>query len=477
MYSEHGKNSNGEPLRMRIAERFGVFNIYYAALRRRVPKSPWYLSDGATLTLFLAVQITTGVILTLYYTDAPEYAYDSIVYITNSVPLGWLVRALHYWSAGLMVVTLIVHVFRHLVLGGYKAPREGTWTIGVFLFFLVWMMSLTGYVLRWDERALYAARVALSIFQFVPFIGTELVILVQGGVDIGSTTLSRFFSAHVWLFPLILIGFTGYHLYLVVIHGVTHKEEWRGNIKSAKEHKKIYKEVAESEEGGEWFYPDTMVVSGTIAFAIFCGSFILALVLGPAEMYPEANLTDRSFPVEEWWFAWYSSLSALLPPWLAPVFHVAGPLLVFVGMLSLPLVDRGPNRGVIRRPFWTAFVVLNVIVLFWLSDLRIRSPWTAWPQPDPPPVPAEINLTEDAQRGRVLFSRYGCTSCHAIASYGRVVGPDLARIDSRLSPSELYNYILRPPDTVPMPGYEGRISDMDLEKIVTFVLVTQTFSR
>ncbi len=460
-----------------VAERFGYVPFKEKVLKRRVPETPWYQGDGATLTTLLAIQVVTGVTMTLYYTNAADYSYDSVLHITDQVTMGWLVRGIHYWSAGIMVVMLVLHFFRHLLLGGYKAPREGTWIIGVFQFFLVLAMSFTGYVLRWDERAVYAARVVLNMFYNVPLIGEELVLLVQGGPELGSATLTRFFSVHVWVFPLFLLGLVGIHLYLVIVHGVTSMAERKKPVETVEEHKKVYKEAALSEEEGEWFHPTTVFLTGAMAFAVFCAVFALAVTVGPREMYPEGNLIERSMPREEWWFWWYSSLIALLPAAVAPVFYVAFPLGLLIGMLLLPFLDRGPNRGFRKRPFWTAFVVLCLIGILWLTYLRTKSPWTGWPETTPPPVPLGVTISEDAETGRSLFVRYGCNSCHAVSSHGRQVGPDLAGIERRMSKEELRQFVLNPAEGVAMPSYQGRISEKDLDLVAEFVLVAQTFPR
>ena len=464
-------------MKKKIAERFGAVTIKENILERRVPKSSWYQGDGATLTTLLIIQIVTGVTMTLYYTNSADHAYDSVQYITNTLPMGWLVRAIHFWTAGIMVVVMVGHFFRHLILGGYKPPREGTWTVGVFQFFLVLTMSFSGYVLRWDERAVYAARVVLNMFSKVPFIGEELVLLVQGAPHIGSLTLTRFHSVHIWIVPLLLVSLVAVHLYLVILHGITAKAEQKQAIETAGEQKKVYKQAAQSSERGEWFYPQANAKIGSMALAVFLLAFTIALVAGPPQLYPEANLIRSSIPQEEWWFWWYSALIAQLPPAIAPIFYPAFPLTLFAGMLLLPILDRGANRGPRKRPVWVVAVGLGVLALLWFSYLRVQSPWTGWPNSTPPPVPEKVVISEKAEEGRLLFSRYGCNSCHAVASQGRRVGPDLARIEHRMSQKELRTFILKPPDDVSMPGYQGRISADDLERVVEFVLVAQTFSR
>ncbi|MFO7654200.1 MAG: cytochrome b N-terminal domain-containing protein [Candidatus Krumholzibacteriia bacterium] len=463
--------------RQQVAERFGLSRFREAVLRRRVPETPWYLGDGAALATLLAVQIVTGATLMLYYSSAADHAFASVQNLTQQVPLGRLVRALHYWTAGLMMVVLAVHVFRHLILGGYKAPREGTWIVGVFLFVLVTTMSFTGYVLRWDERSVYALRVALNMFHKVPLIGEELVLLIQGAPQIGALTLVRIFAVHIWIVPLLLVGLTVWHLYLIVLHGVSFRGEQKQPVETAEEQKEVYEEAAESEERGEWFHPETVHLTGRIAFAVLVVAFALAVVVGPAELYPEANLIEPSRPLSEWWFWWYSALIALLPPAAAPIFLVGFPLVLVAGMLVLPLVDRGPDRGLRKRPLWAVFVVVATIAIVWLSDLRQREPWLGRPDPEPPPVPAGVVLDDQARTGRQLFAVYGCNSCHAVSGRGGSVGPDLARIERRYSPTELEGYILEPPQDVAMPSYRGRMAPGDLERVVAFVLAAQTFPR
>lgn len=174
---------------------------------------------------------------------------------------------------------------------------------------------------------------------------------------------------------------------------------------------------------------------------------------------------------------WFSAIAALLPHTIAPAIEVLGPLIVFALMLALPVLDRGPNRGMKRRPGWTTFVIFTAVAILWLTDLRMRSPWTGWPEPAPPQVPSNVRLARNVEQGRILFAKYSCTSCHSVSSSGRSVGPDLAALNHRLSPSELSRYILAPEKGVPMPGYVGRIPPEALDKVVQFVLAAQTFPR
>ena len=456
-------------------DRFGLSTARQYLLDRRVAKGAWYFGDGATLMLLFGVLVATGAVMTLTYSPSTEEAYESVVHITERQVLGWIVRGLHYWSAGLMVVMLFFHLFRQILVGGYKAPREGTWLVGVFLFFCVLVMAFTGYVLRWDERGIHALRVALHMFYHVPLVGERLVMLVQGGPVMGSTSLTRIYAVHVVFVPLTMLLLVGYHLYLIMLHGVTSPTERRRPVATAEEQKRIYKEDAESEERGETFHPYTTTKSGAMATIVFAGVVVLTLVLGPAPLMPEANLVERSFPAEEWWYWWYSGLIALLPAAIAPTFFVLFPIAVFVLLVALPFLDRTPFRGIRNRPVWVVVVVLLVLAMFYLTDLRRRSPWTGWPDEPPPPVPAGVVISEQAEAGRHLFARHGCNTCHAVAGAGREFAIDLASVRRRMSRDELQRYILNPPRDVAMPSYEGHVSDEDLAALVAFVLAAQTF--
>jgi ubiquinol-cytochrome c reductase cytochrome b subunit len=457
--------------------RLGLDVAANATLFRKVPKTAWYQGDGACLAVLLLVQFTTGAILTLTYANSIDDAYASVEFITQQQTMGWFIRGLHYWSAGLMVLMLVFHVMRMLLVGGYKAPREGTWIIGVLLFFLIIIMSYSGYVLRWDERGLYAVRVLLNILHNVPVIGEYLVVLVQGGNEINASTLTRYFSVHVIIVPGLLLILTGYHLYLVILHGPTSKAERKIPVKTAEEHEALYEMAKASDQEGEDFWPMTMATSGIMSFVVMVTGIVLTLTLGPAELYPPANLTDISFPSEEWWFWWYSALIAMLSPKWAPLFMVWFPIILFLLMIILPLLDRTPRRGISNRPFWVVTVGLMTMTLLGLSAYRMSSPWTAWPSHDLPPYPKDFIATQEINQGREVFVKYGCNSCHGVAGHGPRVGPDITEIKKIKTRREMEEVILRPPAHYAMPGYEGRMSEEELKHVIEFVFVLQIQAR
>lgn len=455
-----------------ITDRFQLGAIYENALNRRVAKTPWYFGDGATLMFLLGVLMATGIVMTLTYSPTPETAYPSVQYISNEQPLGWFIRGLHYWSAGLFVVMLFIHLFRQILLGGYKSPREGTWLVGVAMLIAVFIMAFVGYLLRWDERAINAIFVVLHMFSRVPLIGDELVVFIQGGEDLGASTLLRLYAVHVLFVPLLLLGLAGYHLYLIIQHGVMSRSEQEKPVYTAEEQKKLYKEEAHSEDRGETFYPDTVAQSGLMAFIVFLVAVALAVFVGPPELFPEASLTEPSHPQAEWWYWWYDALIAVVPPPLAPILVVVFPILLIGVLVALPFLDRGANRGLRKRPFAAAAVAVCVIALVTLSVLRWQAPWEGGPQEELPPIPENVELSDQAEKGYELFGAYGCTSCHPVAGEGPKIGVDLAGGEQRLSQQEIQETILNP-ENIPMPSYEDRLSEEELEQLVAFVMNLQ----
>jgi quinol-cytochrome oxidoreductase complex cytochrome b subunit len=202
-----------------LDERLGLNGIYEAVLDRPEPKGNWWNTLGsASLFLFL-IQGVTGILLTMYYTPSPDHAYDSIQYIMNDMTFGWLIRGIHHWGSSLMVLVVFIHMVRVFVTASYKYPRELTWMIGVGLLICTLGMGFTGYLLPFNQKSYWATTVGTSIAGTVPALGDFILKVLRGGSDISALTLSRFFSAHIWIFPAALAGLIGVHLYLIIKHG------------------------------------------------------------------------------------------------------------------------------------------------------------------------------------------------------------------------------------------------------------------
>lgn len=462
-----------------IKLRFGLEPILKHFVYHRVTKRvPWLFGEGSALLLLLITLVVTGAFLGLGYSPATDAARESVIAITERQYLGWFIRGLHYWSAGMMMVLVLYHLLRHLLFAGYQPPREGIWLIGTVLLVLTVINAFTGYTLRWDESGVYAVRLALTMFSYVPVIGDDLVRIIQGGSQLSDLTLRRLFAVHVLFVPLSLLFLTAYHVYLVVIHGVTTYEERREvTVETAEEQIALRQELVEDRRTGVDFFPYQVAKTGSFALFVFLVVLSLTLFVGPPPLEGRADFSTPAVPEEEWWFHWYSALIAYLPPRLAPTVYILLPLTVVLLLIALPFLDHGANRGIQRRPLAVVSVTFILIVLFAFTGLRLRSPWMSWPSAELTELPAGSELTPAAAEGRILFAEYGCNSCHTLGGRGSGVGPNLSGLDHRLSPAELRRLILRPPAHWAMPPYEGRIDETQLDRLVQFVLVAQTFPK
>lgn len=211
-----------------LDERLGLGEIYGAVLDRPVPKVNWWYTLGSASLFIFVIQTVTGIFLTVYYVPTPDHAYDSVEYIMNEVAFGWLIRGMHHWGANLMVIFVFLHLLRTFFMGSYKFPRELSWLTGVLLFLLTLGMGFTGYLLPWHQRAYWATTVGTEIGGTVPFIGEWVLKILRGGTDLSALTLSRFFSLHIWLFPLAIMAIIGVHMYLLIRLGIStvpHEDE------------------------------------------------------------------------------------------------------------------------------------------------------------------------------------------------------------------------------------------------------------
>jgi quinol-cytochrome oxidoreductase complex cytochrome b subunit len=191
-------------------------------LFRKVPKGVnWFYTLGSGAMFAFISQAVTGVFLAMYYDPSVTNAYESTRHITNEVFLGEFVRGMHKWGSSVMVILIFLHMARVFFFGAYKYPRELTWLIGVVLLILTFVMSLTGYLLPFDQRSLWATIVVSNITGTGPFVGPYLADFLRGGAEFGATTLSRFYAIHMLLIPGAIIALIGAHIYLVTRLGIS----------------------------------------------------------------------------------------------------------------------------------------------------------------------------------------------------------------------------------------------------------------
>jgi len=190
-------------------------------LYKKLPSNVgWSATLGSMCVALFALLTVTGMVLAMYYSPSPDKAYQSIEYIMNDVPLGELLRGLHHWSAGAMVLVVFLHLFSVFFAGAFKAPRELTWIFGVLLLFVTLGLGFTGYLLPWDQKAYWATVVAANIPGDIPIIGETITNLILGGA-VSGFTITRFYAIHMLVLPACMVLLIVGHIYLVRLHGMS----------------------------------------------------------------------------------------------------------------------------------------------------------------------------------------------------------------------------------------------------------------
>ena len=208
-----------------LDDRTGIRGIIHETLYERVPGGArWRYVWGSTLAFTFFVQLVTGFFLWTAYSPSSLTAWESVYYIQHEMTGGWLLRGIHHFTAQAMIVLMVLHVFQVVIDGAYKAPREINFWLGLVLMLIVLGLSLTGYLLPWDQKGYYGTKVATEIAQNTPLVGSTVQQLLVGGSDYGHQTVSRFFALHAGLLPALMIGVLGLHIALFRRQGLTAKD-------------------------------------------------------------------------------------------------------------------------------------------------------------------------------------------------------------------------------------------------------------
>lgn len=211
-----------------LDNRTGYKKITHEALYENIPGgSRWRYVWGSTLTFALVIQFITGIFLWMAYSPSSQTAWESVYYIQFEMAGGWLLRGLHHYTAQIMTILLVLHLMQVVIDGAYKAPRELNFIFGVLLLLLVLGLSLTGYLLPWDQKGYWATKVSTNLAAITPVIGPWLQKIIIGGSDYGHHTLTRFFALHAGVLPAAVIGLLVLHIYLFRRHGITAKQPLR----------------------------------------------------------------------------------------------------------------------------------------------------------------------------------------------------------------------------------------------------------
>jgi ubiquinol-cytochrome c reductase cytochrome b subunit len=205
-----------------LDDRTGYKALLHETLYESVPGGArWRYVWGSTLVFAFVTQLVTGLFLWMAYSPSSLTAWESVYYIQYEMQGGWLLRGIHHFMAQTMVVLLALHLMQVIIDGAYKAPREVNFWLGLILLKITLGLSLTGYLLPWDQKGYWATQVATKIAGIVPVVGPAIQRVVVGGENYGHHTLTRFFAMHAGVLPALLIAFLALHIYVFRRHGIT----------------------------------------------------------------------------------------------------------------------------------------------------------------------------------------------------------------------------------------------------------------
>jgi ubiquinol-cytochrome c reductase cytochrome b subunit len=437
----------------------------------RVPSSAisWSYVFGSATAVGLLLELMTGLCLALVYAPSADNAWQSLLYINYHQPIGWYLRALHYWGSNFLVALMIIHLLQVFVLGAYKFPRELTWITGVLLLLLTLLMALTGEVLRFDQESYWDLAIGFALVGRTPLIGGFLVHLLMGGPIIAGATLSRMFTMHVLLLPALILGLTGLHLLMAYRLGIS---EWPmpGRIVNRDTYLAGYRERLSRD--GEPLIPNGLRNDLFFAAIIVLVLIVTAAILGPKGPNGVANPSIiRTRPHPDFYFLWMEALMGLLPSWLdAPFAFVVLPILV-LGLIALPLISPTGERHILRRPLSMVIAIVALTVLAATTWLGTSDPWSpdmdAW-SGTPTPVDYLKGRTPLEIQGAILIQSKQCRNCHSLGGAGGMRGPALDNTGTRLTRDELIRQILQGGGN--MPAYGKALKPAEVNAIVAFLM-------
>ncbi|MDD5056316.1 MAG: cytochrome bc complex cytochrome b subunit [Sideroxydans sp.] len=339
----------------------------------------WYFFGGLAM-LVLGIQIVSGIFLTMSYKPDALFAFASVEFIMRDVQWGWLLRYIHSTGASMFFLVVYLHMFRGMMYGSYRKPRELLWIIGVVIYLALMAEAFMGYLLPWGQMSFWGAQVIVNLFSSVPFVGNDLSILIRGDYVISDATLNRFFALHVAAIPLVLVGIVFVHL--VALHAVGSNNPDGIEIKKNKDANGIPLD-------GIPFFPYMVVkdVVASVAFLIvFCAIVFFAPDMGG--YFLEANNFIPANPMQTpahiapvWYFTPYYAILRAVPPMFGSQFP--GVIAMGVGAVAvvfLPWLDRGAvksirYRGPIFKFFLAAFVV-SFLGLGYLGMMPVTPTYT-----------------------------------------------------------------------------------------------------
>ena len=350
----------------------------------------WYVF-GALALLVLVIQITTGIFLTMHYKPDAAQAFGSVEYIMRDVPWGWLVRYMHSTGASAFFVVVYLHMFRGLIYGSYRKPRELIWVFGCAIFLCLMAEAFMGYLLPWGQMSYWGAQVIVNLFAAIPFIGPDLALLIRGDYVVGDATLNRFFAFHVIAVPLVLLGLVAAHI--IALHEVGSNNPDGVEIKAPG----APKDAAGHPLDGIPFHP-YYTVHDIFAVSVFLMVFTAIIFLAPEfggyfleynNFIPADPLKTPAHIAPVWYFTpYYSMLRAITGEMMYALIAcvVAGAALAVVktkmsALFKLVIVTVAAGAVavmlMIDAKFWGVVVMGGaVVILFflpWLDHSQVKS--------------------------------------------------------------------------------------------------------
>ena len=453
-----------------LDERLQITRLYSSTAGHRIPEraaSWWYVFGSATLVCFV-LQIVTGIGLAFVYVPSPNEAYQSLEYLNYTQAFGWFLRALHDWGSQFMLALITLHMIQVFLFGAYKYPRELTWIVGCVLFLCTLGMAFTGQVLRFDQDAYWGLQIGVSIMARIPLVGNALVHLVQGGPIVGSETLSRFFTLHVFVIPGLILALLTVHLRLVLTRGIN-EYPVAGRGVNPETYEEDYEELLK--ETGIRFFPDAadkdVLFSACVIAAIVC----CAALFGPSGPNGPADPTlIHTAPRPDFYFLSLFAAFALLPPYLEDIVIVVVLPLAVIVLFLVPFLSNKGEKHPSQRPgavILTVMVMTTLVVLAWLG---VKSPWSpdmdAWSGVPVQPEFVEGRTPLELAGANVLQYKQ-CRNCHSIAGRGGKRGPDLADVATRLTADQLARQLLQGGGN--MPAYGKHLSPPEVSAVVAFL--------
>ena len=297
---------------------------------------------GAVLVFLLIVEAVTGVALAAFYAPSATDAWGSVAYLQDQAVLGWFVRGLHFHAASAMVIVVGLHLIQTALYGAYKKPRELVWWLGILLMVLILAWAVTGYVLRWDQAGYWANKVEVGIAAATPVLGGMVKKLALGGNDYGNLTLTRFYTLHVLLLPVIVGAVTAGHVLLARKLGPTPLGDREGTPRPRWPEQTLRNTIAMA-----------MLLTVLIVYVVAVHGVELAAPADPSGAYDARPL---------WYFRWLFELRDLAGR-AEKLVALATPAIVLGALVALPLADRAPTREIRRRlPYLGALAGLLAVI-------------------------------------------------------------------------------------------------------------------